>query len=152
MCRLSVVCVPIVRSEEINDLEEKVMLKDDVNIHPGAPGWRDRYYESKYGQEFLADKEAFKTAMVRSYTEGLCWVLAYYYKGCQSWSWFYPYHYAPCASDLLNLDRFKVEFPPSKPFLPIAQLMGAYAIPFQLCLFCCVVVCLFVCLLRMGIE
>ena len=29
----------------------------------------------------------------RSYIEGLLWCLAYYYRGCVSWGWYFPYHY-----------------------------------------------------------
>jgi hypothetical protein len=27
-------------------------------------------------------------------------VLAYYYRGLPSWSWYFPFHYAPLATDL----------------------------------------------------
>ena len=37
------------------------MERDDSAIKPGEPGWRDRYYESKFGAEFARDKETFKT-------------------------------------------------------------------------------------------
>ena len=30
-----------------------------------------------------------------SYLQGLMWCLAYYVKGCISWTWYFPYHYGP---------------------------------------------------------
>ena len=59
-----------------------------------------------------------------SYAEGLAWVMLYYYRGCASWSWYYPFHYAPMAGDLRNLDRFKQSFEVAAPFAPMGQLMG----------------------------
>ena len=37
---------------------------------------------------------------------------------------FYPFHYAPFASDLVNIDRYSIEFELSAPFSPIEQLMA----------------------------
>ena len=57
---------------------------------------------------------------------GLAWVLKYYYNGCRSWAWFYPYHYAPLATDLCEHNAFDglSDFPPSEPFLPFEQLLS----------------------------
>ena len=62
-------------------------------------GWKERYYTQKAN----CNQSSINTVvrdMVFHYVEGLCWVMKYYYEGCASWSWFYPYHYAPVASDI----------------------------------------------------
>ena len=52
---------------------------------------KGRYYFDKFQfSPFDADKHR---ALRKAYIEGLVWNLKYYYQGCVSWEWFYPYHY-----------------------------------------------------------
>ena len=41
--------------------------------------------------------------IVTNYCVALCWVVQYYFRGTPSWSWFYPHHYAPMLTDLVQL-------------------------------------------------
>lgn len=60
----------------------------------------------------------------RGYIDALQWTLDYYYCGCQSWSWYYPHHYAPFISDLVQFDDHVFNFKLGKPFLPFQQLLS----------------------------
>ncbi|KAL5425467.1 hypothetical protein PMIN06_005535 [Paraphaeosphaeria minitans] len=98
------------------------MPEDTVKLW--EPGYEERYYMQKFSVE--PDDIEFRRKVARSYTEGLCWVLAYYFQGCQSWTWYFPYHYAPFASDFVgisDMDPHKM-FNKGKPFHPYEQLMG----------------------------
>ncbi|KAJ1564308.1 hypothetical protein HK405_015235, partial [Cladochytrium tenue] len=81
------------------------------------------YYKNKLEIDYNNETQLSK--IVFHYVEGLQWVLYYYYQGVPSWEWFYPYHYAPKITDLVNLQRFDpITFELGRPFLPFYQLMG----------------------------
>ena len=85
-------------------------------------GYADRYYEQKF---HVSPRDIeFRHKVARSYVEGLCWVLLYYLQGCPSWTWYYPYHYAPFAADFADLEKMSVKFEKGTPFRPYEQLMG----------------------------
>ena len=88
------------------------------------PGYKERYYEQKFGIKI--DDVEFRRGCAKAYVEGLSWVLAYYYTGCPSWTWYYPYHFAPFASDFTDLASMDIKFESGKPFKPFQQLMGVF--------------------------
>ena len=92
------------------------------NVRLWEEGYADRYYE----QKFKVDPQdiAFRNKVARAYVEGLAWVLLYYFQGCPSWTWYYPYHYAPFAADFVELDKMNIKFEKGTPFKPFEQLMG----------------------------
>ena len=65
-------------------------VKDNVRLHEA--GWKDRYYTDKCKAEDVA-AHGGREHLFRSYVVGLCWVMKYYYDGCPSWKWYYPFHY-----------------------------------------------------------
>jgi 5'-3' exonuclease/20S proteasome alpha/beta subunit len=87
---------------------------------------KGRYYYDKFGfSPFDAEKHI---ALRKAYIEGLVWNLKYYYQGCVSWEWYYPYHYGPMMSDLVDLDQIlnevSFEGKMGEPLAPFEQLMA----------------------------
>lgn len=85
-------------------------------------GYSDRYYEQKFHVD-PKDVE-FRHKVARHYAEGLAWVLMYYFQGCPSWEWFYPYHYAPFAADFVELEKMELSFEKGRISRPYEQLMS----------------------------
>lgn len=110
-------------TNEQQEEEEDPDANDEVRLW--EPGFKDRYYESKF--DVGPDNKQFRFSVALQYVRGLCWVLKYYYQGCASWDWYFPYHYAPFASDFINIDGLSTQFDKgSKPFNPLEQLMGVF--------------------------
>lgn len=90
----------------------------------GEKDFKGRYYFEKLHMTPVAIAE--HKALRKAYIEGLMWCLAYYYRGCISWGWFFPYHYGPMLSDLIRLPELfnEIKFELGEPLLPFEQLMG----------------------------
>jgi 5'-3' exoribonuclease 2 len=125
--------VKATQQKKLDDFAKDV--EDKVRLH--EKGWRDRYYTDKCKADDVS-RYGGREHLFRSYVMGLCWVMKYYYDGCPSWKWYYPFHYGPFASDLKNIERFDKDcksFELAKPFNPVEQLMAvlpsdsAHAIP-----------------------
>ncbi len=111
-----------VESAKLDDYAKNV--EDNVRLH--EPGWKDRYYTDKCKADDVKNHGG-REHLFRSYVKGLCWVMKYYYEGCPSWKWYFPFHYAPFASDLRNIERFQKDCEPfelSEPFKPVEQLLS----------------------------
>ncbi|CAH0594498.1 unnamed protein product [Chrysodeixis includens] len=103
--------------EDDDDKHDEVRLWEE--------GFKERYYESKF--EVARDNLEFRYRVALQYVRGLCWVLRYYYQGCASWKWYFPYHYAPFASDFVNICGLSTKFEEgTQPFRPLEQLMGVF--------------------------
>ncbi|CAB3249524.1 unnamed protein product [Arctia plantaginis] len=104
-------------NDDDDDKHDEVRLWED--------GFKERYYESKF--EVSKDNLEFRYRVALQYVRGLCWVLRYYYQGCASWKWYFPYHYAPFASDFVNICGLSTKFEEgTQPFRPLEQLMGVF--------------------------
>ena len=100
--------------------------EDDDDAVP-AKDYRGRYYFEKF-RELLGSEKSnrFLDDLVYHYLQGLLWCLAYYSKGCISWTWYFPYHYGPMLQDMKDLNKItpKINFVLGNPFKPFQQLLG----------------------------
>ncbi|XP_004506263.1 5'-3' exoribonuclease 3-like [Cicer arietinum] len=114
-------------------LKSGEFLIDKIKL--GTTGFKERYYKEKFSVEGSTNVEQKRKEMVQKYTEGLLWVLQYYFSGVASWTWFYPFHYGPFVSDLKGMSQVRVNFEKGVPFLPFDQLLSvlpprsSYALP-----------------------
>ncbi|KAG6460815.1 hypothetical protein O3G_MSEX012236 [Manduca sexta] len=95
--------------EEANIEMEFILHKKDY--------YMNKLDYTKVTEEVLADQ-------AEGYVRAIQWNLFYYYKGCPSWCWYYPHHYAPYISDIKGFKDLKIEFELGEPFKPFEQLLA----------------------------
>ncbi|CAM9202280.1 unnamed protein product [Ectocarpus sp. 12 AP-2014] len=121
--RLEMFMHEVSRREAMYFRRRGVEESDLVLQDPGK--YTDRYYKTKLNLD--PEQEEEKRAVVKHYLEGLYWVLKYYHVGVDaggSWSWYYPYLYAPLASSMTNLMDIKISFEKGRPFPNLLQLLS----------------------------
>uniref|UniRef100_A0A8C4L5Y7 5'-3' exoribonuclease 1 n=1 Tax=Equus asinus asinus TaxID=83772 RepID=A0A8C4L5Y7_EQUAS len=110
--------------------EEVVASKDNVEdetedddlFETEFRQYKRTYYMTKMGVDVVSDD--FLADQAACYVQAIQWILHYYYHGVQSWSWYYPYHYAPFLSDIRNISALSIHFELGKPFKPFEQLLA----------------------------
>ncbi|XP_077204888.1 5'-3' exoribonuclease 1 isoform X3 [Paroedura picta] len=96
--------------------------EDDDLFETEFRQYKRTYYMTKMGVEVVSDD--FLADQAECYIQAIQWILHYYYHGVQSWSWYYPYHYAPYLSDIRNISKLRIQFELGKPFMPFEQLLA----------------------------
>nr|XP_032510846.1 5'-3' exoribonuclease 1-like [Danaus plexippus plexippus] len=95
--------------EEANMEMEFILHKKDY--------YMNKLDYSKVTDEVLSDQ-------AECYVRAIQWNLWYYYRGCPSWCWYYPHHYAPYISDIKDFGNMNMEFELGEPFKPFEQLLA----------------------------
>ncbi|KAM5292537.1 5'-3' exoribonuclease 1 isoform 2-T2 [Ctenodactylus gundi] len=103
-----------------DNLEDE--MEDDDLFETEFRQYKRTYYMTKMGVDVVSD--GFLADQAACYIQAIQWILHYYYHGVQSWSWYYPYHYAPFLSDIRNISTLKIHFELGKPFKPFEQLLA----------------------------
>lgn len=70
-------------------------------------------------------------SICKDYLKGIQFVMYYYYHGCPSWIWYYPYFMSPMLSDLITIleelleeePEMEFTFERGEPFRPFNQLL-----------------------------
>ncbi|XP_041976065.1 5'-3' exoribonuclease 1 isoform X2 [Aricia agestis] len=102
--------------EDIDSSDEEANMQMEFILH------KKDYYMNKLDYSKVTDEVLSDQATC--YVRAIQWNLHYYYRGCASWCWFYPHHYAPYISDIKGFKDLKIEFELGEPFKPFEQLLA----------------------------
>ncbi|RVD92371.1 5-3 exoribonuclease [Tubulinosema ratisbonensis] len=90
---------------------------EEIYLHTEAG--KSTYYTQKL--KIKSSKEVEDLCV--TYLKQIYWVFRYYLEGFTCWEYYFPYLYAPIASDLANLKEFEVKFENNSPLSPLEQLV-----------------------------
>ncbi len=107
-------------SRHVDALQQECLI---LSANPSPSDFNYRKYISLYAEKKL--KNNAKDA-VMCYMEGMEWIVNYYLDGPRSWTWYYPYHYAPLLHHFVeHMDVFtSVSYQPTRPHAPVLQLIS----------------------------
>ena len=79
---------------------------------------------SQMPEEYEKDPEELKKSLSHSIIDSFYWVFQYYKNGVPSWTWFYPYYYAPSLIIVAKyIKDYKPDFEVGCPPTPFVQLL-----------------------------
>ncbi len=98
-------------------------LRAATATRPNSEDFDYAGYAVKHAEKKLLGKP--RDAVMR-YLEGLEWIVNYYLDRPLSWTWYYPYHYAPLLTHFLQyMDEFRpAVYGPTRPHAPVQQLLS----------------------------
>ena len=117
----------LIGNSEKGLLINKIIHKNEYLSDPLLEKWDAETFDfEKYREEYYAKKSIPNVEKIcHQYLNGFHWVLTYYVKGISDWTWMFPCHYSPFATDLaMHVESFVLS--PQKvthPLLPFQQLL-----------------------------
>ncbi|KJH50523.1 XRN 5'-3' exonuclease [Dictyocaulus viviparus] len=119
-----------IAAAQLKEMDNKIFENDAENCWTKAISnsfrrHKRHYYREKMNYENITKSELREQA--EGYVKAVQWNLYYYYRGCVSWSWFvsfYPHHYAPYISDVVDFSSMNITFDLGEPLKPLEQLLA----------------------------
>jgi len=111
-------------------------MKDPIKIgEDDYQSYSKRYYQ----HYFYDDSLETRVEVAFHFIKTILWSTKYYFEGCPSWDYYFPFNFAPFIKDLVialkAMDLSKIKFDLGKPLKPFEQLLtvlppqSAYLLP-----------------------
>jgi len=108
---------------------KNIKINDPIKLGSDESNmWKFRYYEHHFNESL--SQENIINDICNNYIDGLKWVLLYYFKGCNNWTWQYVYSHGAFISDIYyhlinkNTNINNISFEDSNPSKPFEQLLA----------------------------